>query len=206
LLFATCVLAGALPLAARWIPDASVRLMISLLIAAVYFGVAFLVRRKISVESYASLAFAFFILALVQVGNDLVPYFSSMALHQSAVAGDPLGSTIFGTISVQLVETFIAVGAVLLITKAIYGNFESIYAGIGRVGWLLVLSLVVFVLMVFITVRHTSSFIPVNAAFSIQKYFSLLPALFVLAISNGFQEEFLFRGLFLKKYEAFFKP
>jgi len=32
----------------------------------------------------------------------------------------------------------------------------------------------------------------------------LTPALLILVISNGFQEEFLFRGLFLQRYNAFF--
>jgi membrane protease YdiL (CAAX protease family) len=36
------------------------------------------------------------------------------------------------------------------------------------------------------------------------RYLALMPALVVLVVSNGFQEEFLFRGLFLERYNALF--
>ncbi len=52
--------------------------------------------------------------------------------------------------------------------------------------------------------RHGSHFIPMHAGIAQARYLTLMPALAVLAISNGFQEEILFRGLFLRRYEAYF--
>ena len=46
--------------------------------------------------------------------------------------------------------------------------------------------------------------LPTGAKLTIQRVLALTPALLVMAISNGFQEELLFRGLFLQRYTLFF--
>jgi membrane protease YdiL (CAAX protease family) len=47
-------------------------------------------------------------------------------------------------------------------------------------------------------------FIPIQGTMTVGRYLALSPALLVMVISNGFEEEFLFRGLFLQRYGVFF--
>ena len=46
--------------------------------------------------------------------------------------------------------------------------------------------------------------LPTSGAVTLDRFLALTPALLLVAFSNGFQEEFLFRGLFLQKYNTFF--
>jgi membrane protease YdiL (CAAX protease family) len=46
--------------------------------------------------------------------------------------------------------------------------------------------------------------IPTGASLTVERVLALTPALLVMALSNGFQEELLFRGLFLERYTVFF--
>jgi membrane protease YdiL (CAAX protease family) len=136
--------------------------------------------------------------------NDLVPYFGIHILHQGPISGNPLASTVIGTVIIQLLDTLIAIGSIFVLTKASGKELSSVYAQNGKFGMLLVLSIIAFLIIGIISARHTSHFIPTNGVFTLDRYLALTPALLVLVISNGLQEEFLFRGLFLEKYESFF--
>jgi membrane protease YdiL (CAAX protease family) len=46
--------------------------------------------------------------------------------------------------------------------------------------------------------------LPENGTLTLGRFLALTPALLLVSLSNGFEEEFLFRGLFLQKYEVFF--
>lgn len=46
--------------------------------------------------------------------------------------------------------------------------------------------------------------LPTNGTLTVERFFALTPALLIMVFSNGFQEEFLFRGLFLQRYTLFF--
>jgi len=206
LLFAACIIVGGLPLVIRWVPDGTIKFVATLLVVIVYFLATLYLRNKQQNEAYWHLAFAFFTLAFVQLLNGLVPYFALDVLNQGPVSGNPLASTVSGTIIVQLLETFIAAGSVLAFAYLSGKGHSSVYAKKGKMRALFALSLIAFVFIAFIMARHSSRFIPINGVFTFSRFLSLAPALLVLVISNGFQEEFLFRGLFLQRYEAFFSP
>jgi len=160
--------------------------------------------RSTRLKPFAPLAYAFLILAVVQCGNELARGFCTSVLHQAPIAGNPLASSVAGTLVVQLLETVVAVGLVVGLTRLFDGNWALTYFGLGRARLLLVLSIVMFGLVALAMARHSSGYIPMRGSLAPTKYLRLLPALAVLAISNGFQEEFLFRGLFLRRYEAYF--
>jgi membrane protease YdiL (CAAX protease family) len=66
---------------------------------------------------------------------------------------------------------------------------------------------VVYVVVATIPLRPGSAIqqlLPENTNLTVAKMLALTPALLVVSLSNGFEEEFLFRGLFLQKYEALF--
>ena len=48
--------------------------------------------------------------------------------------------------------------------------------------------------------------LPESGTLTLGRFLVLTPALLVVSFSNGFEEEFLFRGLFLQKYGVFFGP
>ena len=45
---------------------------------------------------------------------------------------------------------------------------------------------------------------PVREAYPLHRFLALTPSVLVVCLSNGFQEELLFRGLFLQRYRAVF--
>ena len=208
-----CLCAGVVPLAARWISgDPATRIAYGLLIAAVYLAFTLFARKTSSLRQFWELSFAFFILAMVQVLNNSIPgYVGTNILHDPPNTGNPLASTISGTVVIQFLETFIAIIPVVGFTLLSGRDLGSIYAGPGKLGRWLVFAVVFFIAVyLFIAtlpLRPDSpahQLLPTNGAFTLERFLALTPALLVIAISNGFEEEFLFRGLFLPKYNAFF--
>jgi membrane protease YdiL (CAAX protease family) len=203
-LFILCVCAGAAPFAARWIQGGVARFSCLTATTVLFLVLAWVLHERPAWRKYWELPFAFFILSLVQLLNGLVPYFRTYVLHQPTVPGNPLASTVLGTVVIQLLETFIALVPILVLTKVSGKPLGSVYARKGRLGALFVLSALAFAAMAIVMARHAGRFTPTNGSITLDRYLALSPALFVLVVSNGFQEEFLFRGLFLQKYQAFF--
>jgi hypothetical protein len=202
-----CLCAGGAPLACRWIANDVARFSSMLLITVVFLAFTLVARKQSILRTYWELSFAFFILAFVVLLNNLVPYFGLYILHTAPVAGNPMSSTVLGTVILQLVDTFIAIGSVIVLTKVSGMSLDSIYARNGKIGWWFAFSILVFVIIyLLMATGHTSRFIPTNRTLTFARFLTLTPALLALVISNGFQEEFLFRGLFLQKYNAFFSP
>jgi len=213
LLAFVCLGAGIAPLAARWISEAGARLAYGVLIAAAYLAVALIAKRRVLFGGqFCELAFAFCVLAVVQVLNNSIPGFvGTLILHDVPTAGNPLASTVSGTVVIQLLETLLAVVPVVVLTKLSGADLGSIYARRGVIGGWLVFAVVFFVLfyafMVSVALRPESpaqQLLPTHGAVPLERLLALSPALWLVSLSNGFEEEFLFRGLFLQKYNAFF--
>lgn len=199
------ILAGAIALSYGFVSNDFARFSYTIIVAVVYLAFTLLARRSSSLRKFWELSFAFFVLAFVGVLNNLCHYFGTYVLNSPPVPGDPLASTVLASVIVQLVETLAAVVPVVVLTKAAGMPLGSIYARKGALrGWFIV-AIVVFVVFYIGAARgSTSGFMPTNGPTLLNKYLALTPALLVMVISNGFQEEFLFRGLFLQKYNAFF--
>jgi len=195
-----CFAAGAAALAMRWIGDDLLRFGCGLVLCALFFGTAFVLRR--AADTRWPLAFAFGVFALVQLLNNSLPAFVAVqVLHAPPTDGDPLAGTVSASVAVQLLETAIAILPVVVLTLLSGQRLESIYLS-GGTSWRWLLAAIGFfvVLCVFVATRGAQRLVPDNAPFSL----SLAPALLLVAISNGFEEEVLFRGLFLQKYTALF--
>lgn len=199
-----CILAGAAPLSYGFITNDLARFLYTMVVAGAYLAFTLAARKSASLHKYWELSSAFFVLAVVGVLNNLSHYFGTFVLNSPPVAGNPLASTVTASVIVQLVETIVAIVPILVITKAFGFKLGSVYARPGRLRGLFVVAIVVFVALFILTARHVSNFIPTNGAGSPPSFLALAPALIVLVVSNGFQEEFLFRGLFLQRYNAFF--
>src|ERR1051326_1308637 len=203
-----CLCAGVAPLAARSIPDDRLRVACGSILAAAYLGVALLSRRQLTAWSkYADLSFAFFIFAFIQVLNNAVPgFFGTQVLRDPPNAGDPLASTISGSVAVQLLETLLVLVPVAVLTRAWGNDLGSVYLRAGVRGRWLALAIVFFVAFygLIATVPLPRLFPTNGGPLSLAHFLALTPPLIVVALSNGLEEEVLFRGLFLRRYERLF--
>jgi membrane protease YdiL (CAAX protease family) len=199
--------AGIACLAGRWIPGGVVvRVAYGLLVAAILLGIALLPSPPPSAQRPRRLPFAFFIFAVVQLLNNSVPgYVANSVLHQPPVPGNPLASTVSATVWIQLLDTALAAVPILLLTKAAGDDLGTIYLCAGSIGRGLLIAIGVFVLGYLAAATGVGHrLFPVRDVLALHRFLALTPALLVLSISNGFQEELLFRGLFLQKYLAVF--
>jgi len=204
LLALICILAGAAPLLYGFLSNDIVRFTYTVVVAAAYLTFTLVARRTPSLQGFWQLSSAFFVLAVVGVLNNLSHYFGTYVLNSPPVTGNPLASTVTASVIVQLVETAAALIPIFVLTKAFGLPFGSIYARTGRLrGWFVV-ALVVFGLLLIFSATHASFFIASKSPVTGSSFLAVLPALLIMVVSNGFQEEFLFRGLFLQKYNAFF--
>jgi membrane protease YdiL (CAAX protease family) len=122
-----------------------------------------------------------------------------------------IASTISGTVILQLLTTLIAIVPVVGLTLVSGKDLRSIYAHTGVAGRWLAFAVVFFVLfylfLATIPLRPGSfaeRMLPTNGTPTFAAFLAITPALVLVSISNSFEEEFLFRGLFLQKYERFF--
>jgi membrane protease YdiL (CAAX protease family) len=214
LLAILCVCAGTATLAARWIADDALKIGFGLFLAVAFLALTLLARRVSSLRRSGDLLFAFFVLAVVQVLNNSIPGFvGTDLLHDPPNAGNPLASTVSGTVVVQLVGAALAIAPVLVLTRVSGSDLGSVYVRKGAMGGWLVLAVIVFVACsVFVATlplrpgSPVQRLLPTNGLITFDRFLALTPALLVMVLSNGFEEEVLFRGLFLQKYDAVFDP
>ncbi|HLZ30184.1 MAG TPA: CPBP family intramembrane glutamic endopeptidase [Chloroflexota bacterium] len=206
-----CLGAAGAPLAARWIPDLTARLICGVLIAAGLLALCLACARLAPLRQFRALACALFIFAVVQVLNNTIPhYVATYVLGESPTDANPLASTVSGSVVIQLVETAVAI---LVLARLTGLDLASLYLRQRPGGRWLLGSIAVFVavyaLIATSPLRPGSPIqqvLPTGANLTFQRVLALTPALLVMALSNGFQEELLFRGLFLQRYTPFFGP
>jgi len=207
-----CLVAGCAALAPRWLADDLLKAAVGVVLAGAYLGLALFARRSVSLRPYWQVLFAFFVFAVVQVLNNTLPGFvSANVLHDAPNPGNPFASTIGGTVAIQLLETLIAVVPILALAKVAGIDLGSIYLRKGVVGKWLLLAVAFFVAMYVFTATiplRPGSFaerlLPTNGTLTVARFIALSPALIVISLTNGFEEELLFRGLFLQRYTWLF--
>jgi len=204
-----CLCAGIVPFA-RSIPGDYTRIVYT----AVLLAFALFARNRASLRKYWELAFAFFILGLVAVLDSFVNgYVGTSILHDPPNGGDPLASTVSGTTVIQLLDSLSAIVPIVVLTRLSGSDLGSIYVRKGVLGRWLVFAVVFFVLFYFLLATlplrpdsPAQRLLPQSGTLTLGRFLVLTPALLVVSFSNAFEEEFLFRGLFLQKYGVFFGP
>jgi membrane protease YdiL (CAAX protease family) len=214
ILAAVCLAAGFAPLAAHWIPDDAARTLVLLALTTLYVCVALFARTQPSLQQFWELAFALFVFAFVFLLNSTIPGFvATTILRDPPNAGNPFASTIAGTVIVQLVETLLAIVPVIVFIKLSGRDLRSIYVRKGIIGKWLLIAVVFFALFYVFTATiplRPGSFaerlLPTNGTVTLARFIAFSPALIVISLSNGFEEEFVFRGLLLSRFNWFFNP
>ena len=124
-------------------------------------------------------------------------------LHEAPSAGNPIASTVMGTVLGQLVGTIGLVVPIILLTKASGNDLKSIFLEKSRSRWVFILGIVGFLVLYLYTASgRAQRFFP-NAAVPFSHYIALTPALIILVLCNGLREELWFRGLFLSCVQCF---
>ncbi len=208
-----CLSAGIAPFAARWIPDDVAKIACGLLLAAAYLAITLFARSHAGLHQFWELSFAFSILAVANVLNNSIPgYVGTAILHDPPISGNPLASTVSGTVTIQLLESLIGIGSVVVLTKLSGRDLGSIYVRTGVIGrWFafaVIFFVVFYVFLATLPLRPESPahlFLPMSTL-TLDRFLTLTPALLVVSMSNGFTEEVVVRGLFLQKFNAFFNP
>ena len=95
-------------------------------------------------------------------------------------------------------ESILRVVPILALMPIMGLDWRSLYLNKGRIGIWLTVGIVVFIIFPVI------GYLPLaNQEGVLNKLLSLSPWILLFVLSNGFMEELLFRGLFLKRYEPF---
>jgi len=204
-----CLCAGIVPFA-RWIPGDYTRIVYTVVLLAF----ALFARNYTSLRKYWELSFAFFILGLVAVLQSFVNgYVGTSILHDPPNGGDPLASTVWGTTVIQLLDSLSAIVPIVVLTRLSGSDLGSIYVRKGVLGRWFVFAAIFFVLFYFflasLPLRPDSPaqrLLPQSGTLTLGRFLVLTPALLVVSLFNAFEEEFMFRGLFLQKYGVFFGP
>jgi len=204
-----CVVAGFLPLSAGYVAGNAARFIYGLLVTVVMLALALMARRSLVWRRYWEIPLAFFGLALFILADSYVPEFlRTNVLHIGTTSGNPLASTVSGTIIIQFDELFLTVLAVLVVLWISRSSLSSIYFRRGRFGRAYVIGIIAFLAFYVLTPWLTSHsrFIHVHGTMDLSRYLSLTPALLVVAGMNAFLEELLFRGLLMSRLNVAFGP
>jgi hypothetical protein len=161
-----------------------------------------------ALRKYWELAFAFAIFGLVSVLDRFVNgYVGASILHDPPNGGDPLASTVSGTVVIQILDSLAAIVPIVVLTRISGRDLGSIYVRTGVAGRWLLGAIVFFVLfylfLASLPLRPDSlarRLLPESSTLTLAGFTALTPALLLVSLSNGFEEELLFRGLFLQKY------
>ena len=132
-------------------------------------------------------------------------FVAGVAVLLSGLFGDDLlrlfGLTVTtpqGIAVAKLSESILRVVPILALMPIMGLDWRSLYLNKGRIGIWLTVGIVAFIIFPVI------GYLPLaNQEGVLNKLLSLSPWMLLFVLSNGFMEELLFRGLFLKRYEPF---
>jgi membrane protease YdiL (CAAX protease family) len=153
-------------------------------------GVVLLLRRKKEGKDFEKIYQAFFMVALGFLmawlfggWYDLVPGYD--------------GDSLAGWTIAKVAEVLPIVLTILILNPLFHNNMESLYLRKGKIGKSILMGLLICPLSLLQFAAQGGFGLTVGFDVII----GWLPLLLLFSLSNGFMEELIFRGLFLKKYE-----
>jgi membrane protease YdiL (CAAX protease family) len=153
--------------------------------------VTLFLRRSESGRQYSQISYAFFVagvavLLSVLFSDNLLRPFGLTATNPQGIA------------AAKLSESLWRVGAILVLMTTAGADRCSLFLNRGKIGIGLAVGVAGFVVL------GAIAFAPLaGQAEMASKLLSLSPWILVFVLANGFMEELLYRGLFLKRYQPF---
>lgn len=169
-----------------------------IILGAILLAAALLARKNPRFEKYWQLFFALFIM-VVAVSLD---YITSKYLLYFAPIND---RSAFGSTMQKLNECFIISLVVIAFTLLSGGSLGSIFLQKGKLKLGLIIGLCTFAAAAAGSVPMAELLFKVPPhSLTLEKMLPWIPWLLLFVLLNAFEEELLFRGLFLRKLEPFF--
>jgi membrane protease YdiL (CAAX protease family) len=161
-------------------------------VTAMLLFAALILRRSEAGKPYWQVCYAFFAAALAVLlstlfGGRLLGLFGVTPVNPQGIALAKLSESLWRVIPILVLMAMVGAGR------------KSMYLTKGKIALGLAIGFAGFVGFAAL------AFVPqVSRGGMLNKLLSLSPWILIFVLSNGFMEELLFRGLFLKRYEAFF--
>lgn len=169
----------------------NIEIIVRIGLSALFLAVAIFLRRNERLKKYWQISYAFFIAAFVQF---LSWYFSGRIEHFLNLQV----STVEGVALAKLTQSLLIVIPLIVLIRIAGGDMGSIYLKKGRLKLGLIIGLLTFSTFAVITVL-----IATGQNISLYRLISVTHWMLIFVLANGFMEELLFRGLFLRKFEPF---
>jgi membrane protease YdiL (CAAX protease family) len=172
----------------------SIGIIARLGLCLIFLGLALCFRQSDKLKKYWQLLFSFFIAACALLFSWLL----------SDLPGEWFNlklDTPQGLAVAKLSESALIVIAIVVLTLISGGSLASIYLKKGRLRYGLTFGIVSFIILGILSVLQSA-----GQGIPLAALLVWAPWILVFVLSNGFMEELLFRGVFLRKYEAFFSP
>lgn len=173
-----------------WIPD-TVETFLRIVLCVLFLVLTMAFARRTGRKDLWPIPFAFFLAAFSQL---LAWQFSGLPARWFSLDV----SSIDGMAVAKLSQSLLIIIPVLLLTKASGQSLSSIYIRKGKIKYGLSIGSMAFIVFAGFLVLQAK-----NADGGLNSLLSSSPWILVFVIANGFNEELLFRGLFLKKFEPF---
>jgi membrane protease YdiL (CAAX protease family) len=187
LFFVAEALAFAIVPLAGFMTGGPLRIMQAILVA-ILLGVTLWLRRSESGKPYWPVCYAFFVGGMAV----LVSTVFSGGLMALLGAGDPPTDP-QGAGVAAFSQGFLRVVTILVLMAIVRTEWRSMYLQKGRIGLGLAVGIPGFLVLA------AWGLLPIG----VNKLLALLPWILLYILSNAFGEELMFRGIFLKQYEAF---
>jgi membrane protease YdiL (CAAX protease family) len=172
------------------IPD-NVEILLRTSLCVLFFVAAIVFTGQKTLKKYWPIPFAFFLAALSQF---FAWEFSGLPLtwfHLDATA-------VKGMAVAKFSQSLLVVIPIILLTRISGQSFSSIYLKKGKIRYGLGIGLIAFLVfagLLYLQIEKADS--------GPNRLLSASPWILVFVLSNGLNEELLFRGLFLRKFEPF---
>ncbi len=172
------------------IPDSLERLLRTG-VCIIFLVLTLVFARREKLKSYWPISFAFFLAAFTQF---LSWRFSSLPLDWFGLDVTAMK----GMAVAKLSQSLLIIIPIVVLTVCSGQRLSSIYLKKGRIRYGLGIGLIAFFAFVAFLILQIK-----DAESGLYRLLSASPWILVFALSNGFNEELLFRGLFLKKFQLF---
>lgn len=165
---------------------AELTLAYATVLSILFLLITFLVRKRQSLANYWQIFFAFFVASLA-ILFDLLINISS--------------KTKSGFLLDMLVSTSIIASTIIILTRVSGNSFGSIFLKKGNLKLGLAFGIAGFLFFA-LTAIPAAQYLFGGRNLSLDKVIAWLPWILPIVFLNGFREELLYRGLFLKKFEV----